>query len=332
MKIYSLILALLIASFGCKQAQPEVSFYFWKSKVEWSETTAELLNQVKTQDLYIHFFDVDSQKSESSPEDEVYPNYALTHIDSSFLSYNIVPVIYIVNNSLKTANIIELASNIERLTTQISKHHSLKQPKEIQLDCDWNASTQEAFFSLVEVLNKSFRVSATIRLHQIKYYEKTGVPPVHKGVLMLYNMGDLKNENENSILSLKVVKEYISTNTSYPLPLDIALPGFSQTVVLNANGDVKLINTSEKLNLENSDVFRQLADNIFQPMRDTLYKGFYINDRTHLKTEKPEVDEILAAYDFIRKSRLNLSNKVIFYHLDNNVETTVYIKDIISGL
>ena len=300
--------------------------------MEWSEPTADLLELTQPQDLYLHFFDVDRQKQPKNYDDGLYPSYTLTHIDSAFLNYNIIPVIYIVNSSLKTADINELSANIQKLIEQIGTYHGLPTPKEIQLDCDWNASTQNAFFSLVEKLTRTYRVSATIRLHQIKYHEKTGIPPAHKGVLMLYNMSDLKDENENSILSLKVVKEYINSNTTYPLPLDLALPGFSQTVILNPNGQIKLINKSEKLNLETSESFEQLSDNIFRPRRDTLYKGFYLNTGFRLKTEAPEVNEIIASYKFLKKSKLNLSDKVIFYHLDNDPETAVYMENIINGL
>ena len=332
MKNYLLLLVIFLLAIGCKQSNPEISFYYWKSNVEWSQPTADLLELTQPKDLYLHFFDVDRQKQPKHYDDGLYPSYTLAHIDSVFLDYNLIPVIYIVNSSLKTADINQLASNIQKLTEQISTHHELAAPREIQLDCDWNASTQKAFFSLVDKLTDTYKVSATIRLHQIKYHEKTGVPPAHKGVLMLYNMGDLKNQNENSILSLKVVKEYINTNTTYPLPLDLALPGFSQTVILNPNGQVKLINTSEKLNLKQSNGFDQLSDNIFKPKRDTLYKGFYINSGFRLKTETPDVDEIIASYKFLKKSKLNLSDKVILYHLDNNPETVVYMKNIINGL
>lgn len=145
-------------------------------------------------------------------------------------------------------------------------------------------------------------------------------------------MSDLNDETQNSILSFKVVKEYINSNTTYPLPLDLALPGFSQTVILNPNGQIKLINKSERLNLENSSGFDQLSENMFQPKRDTLYKGFYLNTKFRLKTETPDVAEIIDSYKLLKKSKLNLSDKVIFYHLDNDPETVVYMKNIINEL
>lgn len=142
--------------------------------MEWSQPTAELLELAKPQEVYLHFFDVDRQKQPKHYDDGLYPSYTVTQIDSAFLNYNLIPVIYIVNSSLKTANIKELAKNIQKLTEQISTYHGLPAPQEIQLDCDWNASTRDSFFSLVEKLTDTYRVSATIRLHQIKYHKETG--------------------------------------------------------------------------------------------------------------------------------------------------------------
>ena len=73
--------------------------------------------------------------------------------------------------------------------------NQLNIPKEIQLDCDWNSSTQKKYFNLIEEMKlyptwENIVWSATIRLHQLKYPKQTGVPPVNKGVLMFYNMGN----------------------------------------------------------------------------------------------------------------------------------------------
>jgi len=75
----------------------------------------------------------------------------------------------------------------------------------------------------LNILKKDFNVTATIRLHQIKFKDKTGIPPVDQGVLMAYNIGELKNNKQNSILEANIVKQYINKNTEYPLKLKLAL-------------------------------------------------------------------------------------------------------------
>lgn len=293
--------------------------------------TSDLLDQVKPSDIYVHYFDVNLEKTPGRLQ-EVYPMYVLTDVDSAYRKYTIVPVIYIVNDVLKDANIETLAKNITKLVSQISQHQFQVKPNEIQLDCDWTLTTRDAFFALVKALQKNFRVSCTIRLHQIKYYEKTGVPPVNKGVLMLYNMSDLKDEKQNSILSLKTVEEYINKNTSYPLPLDVALPAFSQTVIFKPDGGIKLINSDQKSVLQNSRCFKRLDNNLYEALRDTLFEGFFLSKGTHLKTELPDAQEIIQSYQFLKESNLNLTEKVVLYHLDNSPETVEYLKNIISGL
>lgn len=317
---------------GCNSSSIEVSFYFWKSNVLESESTNELLIKTASPDLYVHFFDVNLEKKQHGKINAAYPHYPLRTLDKIYKHHNIIPVVFIVNAVLKETPIDELAKNIQKLVHQIAAHHHLPTPSEIQLDCDWNQSTQKAFFELVEKLNRNYRVSSTIRLHQIKYFEKTGVPPVHKGVLMLYNMGDLKNENENSILSLSTVKQYIDSKTTYPLTLDVALPAFSQTVIISSSGNVKLINSSRADDIKLDKNFVQVDDNLFRPLRDTLYHGFYINESFLLKTEMPEVDEIIESYKYLQKSKLKLSNKVLLYHLDDRQQSVVYLNDIIERL
>ena len=97
------------------------------------------------------------------------------------------------------------------------------------------------------------------------------------GALMLYNVGELKNLNENSILDSDVVAQYINNSSTYPLELSIALPLFSQTVIINNENKVKLSSATEKTVLENDIHFEMKNKNLYEVKKDTLYKGFYLN-------------------------------------------------------
>ncbi|MEZ4901823.1 MAG: hypothetical protein R2822_08725 [Spirosomataceae bacterium] len=50
--------------------------------------------------------------------------------------------------------------------------------KEVQIDCDWTVATKAKYFRLLQqisaLLPPSVILSATIRLHQIKFYRTTG--------------------------------------------------------------------------------------------------------------------------------------------------------------
>ena len=261
----------------------------------------------------MHYIDVDKT------DKGVYPVYVLNQVDSAFRQYDIVPVIFITNRSLKGLNIERLSDQIISLVDEISLHHFGKKHKTIQLDCDWSESTRDKYFQLIESLSHHLEVVPTIRLHQIKYQDKTGIPPATHGVLMLYNVGDLKNEQENSILQSNIVDDYIENTTTYPLKLDVALPLFSQTVIKNNRGQVRLVNRSMPETLNNDKLhFRQLDRHLYEVTRDTLYHGFYLSKGYRLKLEESGVDEILDAYAIVKNSELQLNN-IILYHLDDGV-------------
>lgn len=54
----------------------------------------------------------------------------------------------------------------------MNEANDIENVKEIQIDCDWTASTQEAYFEFLHYLkekakDKQIQLSATIRLHQL---------------------------------------------------------------------------------------------------------------------------------------------------------------------
>lgn len=144
-------------------------------------------------------------------------------------SVEFVPCIYITNSTFENisdAEVDQLASNLLRKLRK-------ECPRKIQgvlLDCDWTATTKDRFFRLARLMNGSLNVplTATIRLHQYAHPGKTGVPPVDRGMLMVYNVGKVNAPGAaNSIFNLEEAAPYFRRNKPYPLPLDIALPAFS---------------------------------------------------------------------------------------------------------
>src|SRR6185295_19004173 len=109
---------------------------------------------------------------------------------------------------------------------------------EIQIECDWNASTRESYFLLLRTIRAQLHagkiLSGTIRLHQIKYRAQTGVPPLDRGVLMFYGMGDPASPGEkNSILDLDTARKYTAYLKNYPLFLDAALPVYQWGILFH---------------------------------------------------------------------------------------------------
>ncbi|NBC24800.1 MAG: hypothetical protein GVX78_04205 [Bacteroidetes bacterium] len=310
-----------------------ISFYHWKSKALFTESYKKAISVSGADRIYMHYFDVQSLHEPSWSHDGVFPNYLLKSVAGEFQHFDIIPVIYITNQVLKTKDldIISLSERIKKLVNQIHEEHFNEEVKQIQLDCDWTQATRYAYFDLIRELKKSFDVDVTIRLHQIKYKNKTGVPPVPKGTLMLYNVGNLKDKAQNSILESQIVEKYIDQETEYPLLLNIALPIFSQTVITNKNHEARLINTTERDFLEKDGHFLPLDDMNFEVIKDTLYKGFFLYEGYNLKLEEVTIKNIKDSYSIIQKSGLN-TDEIIFYHLDDNCFKNLNFVTLINDL
>ena len=128
--------------------------------------------------------------------------------------------------------------------------------KEIQLDCDWTKTTREKYFNLIEQMKQlteinKIEITTTIRLHQVKFFNKTGVPPIKRGMLMFYNMSDVSdNRTRNSIYDEGLAKKYLINFDKYPLDLDVVLPAFSWSCWFR-NGKLKnLINNIKAKDLD----------------------------------------------------------------------------------
>lgn len=306
--IFLLLLSILISCSSTKESPSGYSFYHWKSKAKMtpgleSQLTGDL-NKV-----FLHYFDVVPGSNEGNPA------YILTEVDDWYKDKEIVPVVFITNKLLgRTYRLEQLAKGVSSMVNEMSLHHFGRKIKTLQIDCDWSVSTQKNYFQFLKLLKANFDIEVTIRLHQIKYPEKTGIPPVDRGVLMVYNIGDLKNMQENSILNTKVLKSYINEDSEYPIPLDIALPLFSQLVIKNSDGNVKLINRIPE-SISDTSTFQKIENNLYQPIIDTLYHGFYLNSNFQIKTEQVKEEILVETIKILKDSDLDMKS-IIYYHLD----------------
>ncbi len=329
-----LFLGLLFFSSCTKQeSKNQLSFYHWKSKAEFLPAYQQALEKTQSNKIYLHYFDIEVVKEPNYNSDGIFPTYVLKEVDEAYKGFEIVPVIYISNRVLlsEKLGIRNLSEKITKLVHQISEQHFGKAIKKIQMDCDWTASTRDAYFNLLRLLEDEFEINATIRLHQIKFQKKTGVPPVKSGTLMLYNVGDLKNKDENSILESEMVGQYINENTDYPIKLNLGLPLFSQTVIYSKKGQIKLIRNSEREVMENDPHFTKINESNFELAKDTLYKGFYLSKGYQLKLEELKESEIIAAYQLLQSTKLNMG-EVIFYHLDEASLKSINLQEILDQI
>lgn len=276
------------------------------------------MDSLQVKNIYLKFFDVDWDPSSGS----AIPVAKLQVEDKLLLSaYHIVPTVFITNAAIQqidSSQAILLAEKIYGLVKGICIANDINKSDEIQLDCDWTASTRKQYFSLLQKIKhlSNTNISATIRLHQIKFLSKSGVPPVDRGMLMCYNMGNLKNpDTKNSIIETGELLKYVSSLSTYPLPLDIALPLFDWKVLFR--------NKTYKGLVENipGDVFTtsftRINEERIEILKDTLIAGYELKKGDLLRTEESNIAEVTATANEINRRLKNSQVNVALYHLDS---------------
>jgi len=273
-----LLLVFILFFAGCND-DTTIAFYSWKTK-------CKIKNDFKYP-MYIKVLDI----SKSS-----------TIKTSCKYKKPYTPVVYIDNNAFKSNK------NISKIVLNTIP----KNTKEVQFDCDWTPSTQKKYFKFLKTMKSNYKyISATIRLHQIKYKKTTGIPPVHSGVLMFYNMSDFKSfDTRNYVLDIKEGQKYL-TKFSYPMKLDLALPLYSMASVFRYNKLVKVIDDIKAKDINKN--FLKLKANKYEVLKthyfktNLLYKGDIIRiDEVTVAMLKKSID--IMPFDF---------DKIIYFRYSN---------------
>lgn len=310
------LLVLLVLTAACRHQNKPLSFYYWKTQFTLNDYEKSVLNDHDVKSLYVRYFDVDFKPEAQHPE-PVSP----IQPDTSIRSYNIIPVIFIRNRTferLPEGDVPSLAQNVLALVSQINQSQGIH-PTQIQFDCDWTERTRDRFFQFI----KHYRaytnqtISATIRLHQVKYKEITGVPPVDYGVLMYYNMGAINGDNNNSIYEKSIADKYNTYIKSYPLGLDVALPVFSWGLTIRNGKVVELLNKIDFTQFENDSNFIKAGSNRYQAKHACFKSGYYFKENDQIKQEHVPAGDLLDITNQINKYTNHKIGKLIFYDLDS---------------
>lgn len=304
-----------------KERKVERAFYYWKSVFDITEYEKKTLADLHVNTLYLKFFDVDWDNNSHQP----LPIAQLRIKDSAILKkslMNIIPVVFITNSCIRHIDSLQAAGlgiKISTLVNNICKANQL-QFSELQIDCDWTEQSKESYFTLLRSIKKNQvnkNLSVTIRLYQIKYRNKTGTPPVGRGMLMAYNMGNLKDpSSNNSILESKELKKYISGLSSYPVPLDVALPLFEWKVLFRNNIYAGLIENLPDSFL-NNQLIKKISGNRFQFLKDTVLNGYSFLKGDMLRKEESDYKEILATEKILTNNLSAFNLSLSLFHLDS---------------
>lgn len=311
---------------SCTTTEKEADFYIWKNNPDLQKEELALLEKANTQTLHVRFFDIAA--SEGFPEQRS----VLKEFSTANLSTEFVPTVFITNEAFQTDGKDYLQNLAEKTFEQIESmaHHFEMDFDEIQIDCDWMNSTQENYFEFLENLQEISQkeISSTLRLHQIKYKEQTGIPPIDKVYLMAYaTSSPIEEENLNSILDLDLLKNYLSTINDYPLDFDIALPIYSWAIAKNHLGKKKLINGISSADLD-ADDFKLLDDGTYEVQRDLFLNGIYLNEGFTLKIEHISPELLKETKDYL-DNKIKKPYRFVYYHLDREFTNRYSTKDLL---
>ncbi len=295
------------------------AFYHWKTTFAPTNSEQRDLRRLGVEKLYVRFFDVDwnPQINEATPK-------ATVRFTAPTAGYTLVPVVFITNQTLQRLSMTGipiLARNITNEIKQIAQKQAIAFA-EVQFDCDWSETTGGRYFALLRSLRAMLGVplSATIRLHQVKFAAKTGVPPVERGMLMAYNVADWKRpDTRNSIWDATVADRYLPFLDKYPLPLDVVLPVFRWTIAYRNGRFLKILNNVDGKSLKASAFLESVPTDStrFVARQDTAAMGLMIRRGDVFRAEAVTADELTKAQRAILSRIQNRAITFGLYHLDS---------------
>ena len=317
-----LLLFLLVLLFGAchKQAAPAtLSVYYWKTHFSLDTPQRQFLSEYAIQKLYIRYCDIVLSGGEAIPD-------APVELDTIALKdKEVIPVIYLKNEVFLSDKVSAelLAEKLSKYIAQINHTYNLT-VKEVQLDCDWSLRSKERYFDFIKYFKTKtpYQLSATIRLHQVKYHDRTGIPPVNYGVLMYYNMGKITATGANSIYDRATAEKYLPALRSYPLPLKVALPIFSWGVHSIAGEATDLV---RGFSFAEADTLSQLSrmgnSDCYLVTEAMTYKGQRWQKGDVIKVEEISQSDLLTMKADLTKYLKSAPKEIILYDLNKNIDT-----------
>lgn len=316
-----LCLSLVLLVSCTNNTKKTYSFYHWKTNFKLTEIENNYINAGQSHKLYLRFFDVHIDTKTNQP----LPIATVQIAKESKISVKeIIPVIFIRNEvflKVEKSEISTLANHISDKIKRIIKanFNSKISVKTIQIDCDWTLKTKTNYFQFLNHLKTNLpdkTITATLRLHQVKYREQTGVPPVNKAVLMVYNVGDISNPKEaNSIINNATTAKYLNRLKTYPISYDVALPIFQWGVLYRNNELVGVLKNYTQSELK-TNFSESKTPNTYVAKKDCYLNGHFIYKADELRVETVSEKELQALSQLVRDAS-KTPYETIFYHISS---------------
>ncbi|MBO9699816.1 MAG: hypothetical protein J7604_06365 [Sporocytophaga sp.] len=319
-RVFILILisfTIISCSDSPKEERTIPSFYYWKTIFKLDAEEEKAIRALGIKKIYLRLFDVDWT---DRPE----PKGHLILNDSIPRSLQIVPVVFVTNKTLLNIQPQALEILADNITTSIqifTKRNHITFT-ELQIDCDWSDKTRDTYFDLLRLIKiklpQSCILSATIRLHQVKYRQITGVPPVDRGMLMFYNMGHLKPKaNQNSIWNKEDAELYVGYIKKYPLDLDCALPIFGWALQIRGDKIIELLTKETLPDFATLDGFKMNDDKTVIAEKSFYHHNKYIKKGDIFRMEKLNSEDLEAAADMLSGHLNQAHTSVTLFDLDS---------------
>ncbi|WP_207497035.1 hypothetical protein [Aridibaculum aurantiacum] len=326
-----LLLALVVfICNACKQKQPaQHSFYYWKTSFSADSTAKHFIKKHDISHFYIRLFDIDWNYQQWMPVPRA--ELSVSQHAAPYLQGSYTPVIYITQQTFmrltgywrdslphKVRNRILFLHNKLSQANVAAGGPALPEPAEIQFDCDWTETTRDDYFNFLRYMKSLFpgkTISATIRLYPYKYHHKMGLPPVDKGLLMCYNMSNIKHAaTTNSVFDIKDLEQYL-TISNYPLPLDVALPVFGWYAWFQQNNFKGLLHDAQfSERMADSNHFVTTNQGI-QVKEDIEVGAHYLRQGDVLRVEYPSEAALEEAAKLLRQ-KVPSAKRIALYHYD----------------
>jgi hypothetical protein len=332
LRVGALALVLLTAACHPRPTSPaRRAFYYWRSTLAISAGEARALNTLHATRLYLRLFDVDMGDRDAAPRPVAPLAAGASATGEPALPPNVepVPVIFIRERVLGRLDLDATRHLADDIWQDVAARMARLAPRaplrELQVDCDWTESTRAGYFALLDRLAERARpsgaaLSATIRLHQIKYRERTGVPPVARGMLMFYNMGSIQADPDSqAIFDADRAAAYLARLSDYPLPLDVALPIYSWVRHVRGDRVVGLMQDTDPADLKSQPWLRSAGGRRFEVTDTAFLDGVLLRRGDFLDAEDstPATTRAAAALLAPRLAAANSERTIALFHLSD---------------
>ncbi|WP_026708479.1 hypothetical protein [Flavobacterium frigidarium] len=308
-----IVFILIIASCDRKE-HAAVSFYYWKTNFDLSSLEQEALSENKVSKLYIRYFDLDVNPSTK----EVFPVSPI-HFKVKPTVASIVPVVFIQNKVMLEEGFDSkaLAKKTMDFIALINKKNNLE-CSEIQIDCDWTLTSKNNYLQFIEDFKRMSKkqISVTIRLHQVKYFEKTKIPNADRAVLMYYNMGTIAVESFNSIYNRETASKYVKSLKKYPMALNFALPIYSWGIHISEGRVIGLRNKLNTADLVSDINYKQINEFSFEVLKSHYKKSVFYKKGDVVKIEAISTSNLEEMAEDLSENSEHIAKEIIFYDLD----------------